>query len=448
LTQNNAIALFQPRAGVAWDPTGTGTWSVRAGFSIIHNLQDNLSFRLWNPPLNGVVLKDAGVPLLSYIPIRGGTLPDPPCTFERQSKGQPCAIFNAAGVEPKFKLPTIQQWTLTIERQLIENVMVRMGYVGSSDYHMPVQIDMQNLIPQVCSNPAGCVSGGLGTARGLAPQGMTYVPPAATRPNPYVGDTYSWFFNGHSRYHALDLSVVKRLSSGFSFRANYTFSKVTNTLSTNTGSSGDNEPYIMQDRYNVKLNWGPGAYDLKSQFNANFSYELPFGSGKPLGGNATGVLDQLISGWQWNGIMSARSGFPITPVVGRNSTGNGTTRNPDVPNRNPNFTGEVITGDYIQWFNPQAFVLPIPGTFGNAGKGQFRGPGQWNVDTSLFKRIALRENYSLQFRFEAFNVLNHANFGLPSAVVFSGNNYSPTAGRITDTTNSSRQLQFALRLTF
>jgi hypothetical protein len=146
--------------------------------------------------------------------------------------------------------------------------------------------------------------------------------------------------------------------------------------------------------------------------------------------------------------MSAQSGFPITPRVGRNISGSGTSRNPDAPDRNPNFSGEEIVGSHTQWFNPQAFVLPIVGTFGNAGKGILRGPSLFNVDTSLFKRFSIHENYDLQFRFEAFNVLNHTNFGNPSPIVFSGNNYSPTVGRITDTATRSRELQFALRLTF
>ena len=99
------------------------------------------------------------------------------------------------------------------------------------------------------------------------------------------------------------------------------------------------------------------------------------------------ILDQLISGWQWNGILTAQSGLPFTPTAGSNRSGSGDTANPDVPNRNPAFSGPVITGDPNRWFNPQAFLLPMAGTYGNAGRNQFLGPNLIDFDTSLFKRI-------------------------------------------------------------
>ncbi|PYS15902.1 MAG: hypothetical protein DMG17_13285, partial [Acidobacteria bacterium] len=101
---------------------------------------------------------------------------------------------------------------------------------------------------------------------------------------------------------------------------------------------------------------------------------------------------------------------------------------------------------------PRAFTVPLAGTFGNAGRSTFRGPGLFNLDTSLFKRIPIRESVTLQFRAEAFNVLNHVNFAFPNQVVFLGNSanygYSESAGEITNTATASRQIQFALKLLF
>ena len=101
-----------------------------------------------------------------------------------------------------------------------------------------------------------------------------------------------------------------------------------------------------------------------------------------------------------------------------------------------------------QWFDPNAFQLPIGGTFGNSGRSGYKGPGLFNVDASLFKKIPLTENWIMQFRFEVFNAFNRSNFVSPSPVTFSGANFAPAAGRITSTATTSRQLQFALRLTF
>jgi hypothetical protein len=161
----------------------------------------------------------------------------------------------------------------------------------------------------------------------------------------------------------------------------------------------------------------------------------------------------LVGGWQWNGILSAQSGFPITPLVGSNASGTGDTQNPDIPNRNPSFQGPVILGtdgfkETGRYFDPSAFLRPLAGTFGNAGRGSLAGPRLINVDTSLFKNIPINEQWNLQFRAEAFNILNHANFKTPDTTIFSGGNISGNAGRILETANRERQIQFALRLEF
>jgi hypothetical protein len=119
-----------------------------------------------------------------------------------------------------------------------------------------------------------------------------------------------------------------------------------------------------------------------------------------------------------------------------------------VPNWNPNFHGPVILGKPDQWYDPRAFVLPAQGTFGNVARGSLRGPGLFNIDTSFLKKIKVSEGVNLQFRAEAFNILNHANFQFPNEVVFQGNNYSSSAGVIKDTATTSRQIQFALKVMF
>ena len=139
-------------------------------------------------------------------------------------------------------------------------------------------------------------------------------------------------------------------------------------------------------------------------------------------------------------------------MVGFNSSGTGNNSVIDVPDWNPDFRAPVILGAAEHWFDPRAYKMPIAGTFGNAGRSTFRGPRLFNVDTSFFKRIPIREGVTMQFRAEAFNVLNRANFAYPNGIAFQGNSasysYSESAGQITNTATTSRQIQFALKLLF
>ena len=157
---------------------------------------------------------------------------------------------------------------------------------------------------------------------------------------------------------------------------------------------------------------------------------------------------KLIGGWQLNGIVTLLTGFPFTPQIGSNRSGDGDTRNPDRPSVNPAFSGPVLLRTPNQWFNPNAFVLPVPGTYGNLGRETLTGPGLADVDISLFKNTRITERTSLQFRAEFFNLFNHPNFGTPNAIVFSNGAISPTAGLITATATTSRQIQFGLKLIF
>ncbi len=115
---------------------------------------------------------------------------------------------------------------------------------------------------------------------------------------------------------------------------------------------------------------------------------------------------------------------------------------------NPAFSGNVIKGTQTQWYDPNAFIMPTAGTWGNLGRGVYVGPGLATLDMSLFKKIPLTEKVVLQFRAEVFNLLNHTNFASPNAVVFSGTSYSASAGLITNIVTSPRQMQLGLRLNF
>ena len=157
-----------------------------------------------------------------------------------------------------------------------------------------------------------------------------------------------------------------------------------------------------------------------------------------------------MSGWSTSAIVSVQSGLPFTPQLGFNPSNNGDSRNPVRPSVNPDFRGKVIEGGPSQYFNPEAFVVPFAGTYGNLGRNTLNGPGLSELDLSLRKNTAISERVNLQFRSEFFNVLNHTNFGTPNTVVYSSASTtpSPTAGVITTTATTSRQIQFGLKLLF
>jgi hypothetical protein len=256
-----------------------------------------------------------------------------------------------------------------------------------------------------------------------------------TRPNPYLSGGFFWYTEGNGSYNSLQTDFRHRMSHGLDFRANYTWSRNLDVNSALTGAQASNEAQMVLNRNSLHTDWGPSALNAGQQASFSAHYELPLGHG-------------LLGGWQLNGIVSLLSGFPVTPQVGSNRSGDGDTRNPDRPSLNPAFTGAVVEGNPNQWFNPNAFILPAAGTYGNVGRGVITGPGLADLDLSLFKNFSIAERFKVQFRSEFFNALNHANFGTPNAIVFSGTQVSSTAGLITNTATTSRQIQFGLKLLF
>jgi hypothetical protein len=198
-----------------------------------------------------------------------------------------------------------------------------------------------------------------------------------------------------------------------------------------------------------KLDWGPAATDVRNIASLNGSYELPFGPHKLFLNHASAPVNFAAEGWTASAIVNVQSGFPFSPQLGYNPTGNGDTRNPVRPDRNPAFSGNLYPRTASQYFNPAAFLPPATGTYGNVSRDSLTGPGLSEVDFSAIKNSRITERLGLQFRAEFFNILNHTNFLTPNEVVYaSATSVSPTAGLVTATSTTSRQIQFGAKLQF
>jgi hypothetical protein len=219
-------------------------------------------------------------------------------------------------------------------------------------------------------------------------------------------------------------------------------------------TTAGNAPGLVSNPLDLSADKGLATFNVEHLGVVNVLYELPFGRGQRFANGSSGFASAAISGWSVSSIVTAQTGFPFTPQLSYNPSNSGDTRNPVRPFLNPNFTGPVVLGNPNQWFNPNAFIAPPAtiGFYGNVGRNTYIGPGLTTWDFSLLKDTKIREQLNLQFRAEIFNLLNHANFNTPNLIVFTPptatnpSGLSGTAGVISSTSTSSRQVQFALKL--
>ena len=280
--------------------------------------------------------------------------------------------------------------------------------------------------------------------------GSAFYPSGAQNANPALANSTSWVSQGVGLYNSLLVDVRRSFANGIQFRGNYTFSKNLDDGSAwNTSVSG-NTPAFVEFPLRPKLDWGPAATDVRNAASLNGSYELPFGPQKRFLNSASAPVNIIAAGWTASAIVNVQSGFPFSPQLGYNPTGNGDTRNPVRPNWNPVFSGNLYPRTPTQFFNPQAFLPPATGTYGNVSRDALTGPGLSEMDFSAAKTSHLTERLGLEFRAEFFNILNHTNFLTPNEVVYTSatSGVSPTAGLVTASSTTSRQIQFGAKLLF
>jgi hypothetical protein len=427
-TNNRAKFLPEPRIGIAWTPSQNGGTVVHAGFGIYRALLDSLDYRLdQNAPFNTTQsIKNVSISNLNFIP--GAPAPAG-------------SLVSPSGIQPDANTPTLLSWSLNIEQQIAHGTSLTLGYIGSHGYHQILSEDVNEPIPTIC--PASPCPSGLAA-------GTVYYPKGAPYANPNLANSTTWISEGVSSYNGLIVDVNRRFNNGLQFRGVYTFSKNLDNGTAWNSSVGANAPGFVMYPAEPQLDYGPANTDVRHLAVLNGTYDLPFGNGKPWLSGLSSWGERAVSGWSTSAIVNLQSGLPFTPQLGFNPSNNGDSRNPVRPSLNPDFRGKVIEGGPAQYFNPEAFIVPISGTYGNIGRNVLNGPGLSELDLSLRKNTAISERVNLQFRSEFFNILNHTNFGTPNTVVYSSASAtpSPTAGVITTTATTSRQIQFGLKLLF
>jgi Carboxypeptidase regulatory-like domain/TonB dependent receptor-like, beta-barrel len=416
---------FEPRFGLAWQVTGDGKTVLRAGAGIYHNeiLPYMYALNLFNPPAFGRF-----------------TAKNPPFPNGYQILG-PGATLATAAYTSVEKTPVSNQFNLSIQQQIFTNTMIEVDYAGARSHHSETERELNTATPTfINGNPAD-----------------VFYPVGGTRQNPNFASITQLQMNGNSHYDSGTVRLRRQSSKGFQGQVFYTFSKATDENSNVSGSESVRSPQAVLNPYNIPGDWGLADFNEMHHLGFNFSYPLPFRADS----RALGIA---VNGWTLHGIGEFSSGKPFTArlsgSVSRSLAGVLAER-PDLrPGFSNNPTSGVSAGcagfpagtpvrTFQHWYDPCAFSLPAAGTYGDLGRNTIVGPGLQNLDLALEKVFEVRESLSVTFRAEMFNVMNHANFGLPSTAALGTNgNASTSAGLITYTDTSSRQLQFGLRVNF
>jgi hypothetical protein len=426
LYRNPTLRNFDPRVGLAWDPFGNGRTAIRAGFGM-YDVQ----------PLPNLfnLLEDRTAPFFES----GNILNPPASSFPNGAfKLLGPTSLTAFYMESTPSRPYKMQWNGNIQRQIVRGLTFMAAYVGSKGVHLPnVSADIDEIPPSYVTN---------------APDGHYVFP--LTRPIPRINPNFqqirSLFWDGFSTYHSLQANMLERIADRLTLQVAYAWSKSMDNGSveySNAELAGSmDSPY----RFIPDIQRGLSDFDVRQHVAVHTVWDVP-----ALKSGAM-VSRFLLSGWEVSGIFTAQSGNPFSIRLPNDRAGTGSLVAMSVRDgQRPDFVAgpdcaPPTGGDPNRYIHLQCFAYPRAGTLGNLGRNALPGPGLVNLDFSLFKNHSLlHERLKVQFRAEAFNLTNTANFAIRLVTAFTGSGaIIPSQGALLSTTTKSRQLQFGLRLAF
>ena len=417
---NPTLRNFAPRVGVAWDPFGSQTTAVRAGFGVF----DVLPFLyLYETPLN------RSTPLF----LQGVALNPPAGSFPSDAYSL-LGVQNlrTAWVDPNPPRAYRTQWNLDIQHQF-GVWTAEAGYVGARGMNLPlVERNMNTVIPTRVDG------------RWVYPSRAT-----STVLNPNfsaINTTVTW--NSESIYHGLQTVLKRNLSAGLQTQAAYTLSKSIDTgssISSVSSGTGYESSFAVATPLLPEIGRGLSNYDVRHNFVGSFVWEIPYSS------RLTGLTRGLLGGWQFSGVFRAQSGYPFTLALNgdragskADTTGSGLGQPPDLI-VSPACETLTNPGDPNHYVKTECFAFPADGVLGNLGRNTLISPGLATLDLVLVKSHRMGPA-TAQFRVEMFNALNRANFSTPATTIFDDRgNLTANVGVITSTRTSARQMQLGVK---
>ncbi len=452
LKSNPSLRNFSPRVGLSWAPTGRASTNVSAGLGIYYD--EILEYVVDSRGLSQPFYKSVFIPNLrayDYFPNAVAAV-----------AAQPGSPKQALIMDyNNMSTPMVLRFNASLRQQLPAGTRLTVAYVGARGNHLYRAYEL-NQIPQPITRPDGSTF----FPDNCNDPDPNYKPTAWCQPgagplNPNFGSINVLASDAQSFYHSLQLSVNKPFARGNTLTVNYTLSK----------SVDDASSFAT---VNQGIQYGPlrtvdralSDFDIRNRLTASFFYGLPFGSQGVLW--KSGALGRMFGGWRIGGILSARSGTPISLRINvRDEHFLFAARRPNLkPGHDSNtihgvtegcegVTAGIPIGTPDLWYDPCAFTVPEAGTLGNNGRNTMHGMGSFTLDANFQRDFLLDSKRRLQFRAEVFNVANKANFrpfSGGSTIVYQGSptrpRVNPTAGRVVSTSTTARQIQFALRLSF
>jgi hypothetical protein len=391
--------VFAPRIGFAFRPFSDEKTVVRGGYGIFWDSAEGRE-------IDGAADIFPYVSRGSYNQTLGqanaittdGLFPN----FAAAKVATPAAnTFLAVNISPEPRNPYVQQWSLSIQRELVKNTTFEINYIGNKGTHLLMRRNIAQA--RKMADPAFCAASAANAA-------LRDCPVRARKPFPNFEVYIDSDFSGNSSYNAMNAKVEHR-SNSFLFTTVYTWAKSIDSKSAAAGIGNDNGTgwQGFLDNTDVRRDRGRSEFDVDHRLVSSVVYELPVGRGKKFAGAISKAADVFIGGWQVNAIATFQNGFPMAiqaSDVGGLNDSRGLNR--------ADLVGPLkLNKTLAEWFETSSFRQPAAGFLGTSGRGILRAPGINNWDTGLFKNFALTERVSFQFRFESFNAFNHTQWGVP-----------------------------------